>query len=743
MATAAPARRAIQTTGGRLAAWLPGVLLALWAAGAVGVWYAGQRLQWSPGTLVLVGCAWVLVLAAVARDAVRGMFGPVFTYEITRLGRRRLTFILRLLYVLGMMGLLALMYLTWLDDVGYFRRGGLDRVPSERLSSFANKFFYAFVSVQYLVVGFLTPAYVAGTVADEKERKTLEFLLATDLRNREIIFGKVAARVTNLLMFVLAGLPVVAFLQLFGGIDPDQLIAATAATVVTVLGLSALSVAFSVALKRPRDAIALTYLAAAVYFVGSFALAMYVLYLQFTLTRTGATPYQFLGFEIDPVAVLNTVREGTDWLAAGNAPYVIISSSVPSRSGGVLTAAALGTALFRYAMFWGAVTALFLGYSVWRLRAVALNQAYGAPKQARGGRMGRAAKVRPGVGDDPMFWKEVFVEGGVRGGCAGWLLSLAIAGLVFMFPVIFVYNIFIDPPTYGGVWTTARKWTEFTELMNGWVRGVTGVLGFLVMLSAAVRGAAVVSGERDRDTWVSLMATPLTAWEMLRAKWLGCVLGQRRAYLVLFLVWGLALAVGAVDPPMILVAVLYLAVFVSAFAWIGIYCSITARTTLIATVRALMASLFVAGGFWVAILFCCVMPLNIVADRSQLDALESVGYLLLGCTPPFVLGWLPLMEYGRHDLGVFSWEERHSLGPLNPVFGFFVWFGANWVLGLLSWQAFKRVTNRARDVLADRLPRPRRPLPDGKPLPGRPAVTRPARRPPADEGPGEEPIISE
>ena len=33
--------------------------------------------------------------------------------------------------------------------------------------------------------------------------------------------------------------------------------------------------------------------------------------------------------------------------------------------------AAVATALFRYAVFWGLVIAVFLGYSVWRLRAQA------------------------------------------------------------------------------------------------------------------------------------------------------------------------------------------------------------------------------------------------------------------------------------------------------------------------------------------------------------------------------------
>ena len=48
------------------------------------------------------------------------------------------------------------------------------------------------------VILLLTPAYTAGAVAEEKERRTLEFILATDLRNREIILGKVLSRLLNL-----------------------------------------------------------------------------------------------------------------------------------------------------------------------------------------------------------------------------------------------------------------------------------------------------------------------------------------------------------------------------------------------------------------------------------------------------------------------------------------------------------------------------------------------------------------
>ena len=717
----------------------PVVGLVAWFAGLAAIWHFGQPAGWGPGQLVLAGCVWVIVGAAVAHNAIRGMFGPVFMYEVVRLGRKKLTIALRLFYVLGVTALLGLMYFAWLDEVGYFDGRGPDRVPSERLSNFASKFFYTFMVVQYCVVGFLTPAYVAGSIADEKERKTLEFLLATDLQNREIIFGKLAARVTVLLMFVLAGLPVVAFMQLFGGIDPDLLLAGTAATVTTVLGLAAVSVFFSTTMRKPRDAIALTYLAALVYLVASAFLAGYVrfgLLVLPTMRGGGGLGTTDLGdgYVIDWTKVVEAVAAVTDWVAAGNAPYQALWVLTPMGGG----MAAISDALLQYAIFWGVASTFFLGYAVFRLRAIAIQQAYGGVKTTRrtglrGAAFGRSAKPRPRVGDDPMFWKEVFVDTGTRGGCVGRVMGLVIAVLVFLVPALIFWHTYGDLiPILGDLFgpnyhrqSTAERWEDFTDGINVWVRVATGVLGAIVMIAAAVRGSSAVSGERDRDTWVSLVSTPLSAWEMVRGKWLGTILGLRRAYGVLILVWALALACGAVDPPMILVTALYMAVYVSAFAWVGILCSITSRTTLIATVRALMIAVFIGGGFWFFLGVCCALPLSVTFRHSELDVFEHVAQILYGWTPPFVVGWLPLHSYERRDTGIFSWDEGVGIGPLSPVLGFFVWFGLSWVLGLMSWQAFRRVSNRAQDVLDGRLP------------------TRTVRAKSAERAEGEEPIAEE
>src|SRR5450755_4493938 len=75
-----------------------------------------------------------------------------------------------------------------------------EKIAHKLLIDFAELFSYIYLLIQYLLVLIMTPAYVGSAIAEEKERRTLEFLLATDLRSQEIIFGKVASRLGNLLM---------------------------------------------------------------------------------------------------------------------------------------------------------------------------------------------------------------------------------------------------------------------------------------------------------------------------------------------------------------------------------------------------------------------------------------------------------------------------------------------------------------------------------------------------------------
>ena len=60
-----------------------------------------------------------------------------------------------------------------------------------------------YLAVQLAAVILFTPVYAGGGIIEEKNRRTLEFLKASQLHSREIILGKFSAR----LAFVLSVLP--------------------------------------------------------------------------------------------------------------------------------------------------------------------------------------------------------------------------------------------------------------------------------------------------------------------------------------------------------------------------------------------------------------------------------------------------------------------------------------------------------------------------------------------------------
>ena len=195
--------------------WPFRVAVGLWLGIGLGTWFVAADLD-RPAQVILAAL-WVVGLGLLLRQFLRSLVGPVLAYDVLRVGRKPRQIWFRVAYAVALAVILTWVYLTWYS-VARYRGGG--HIRSADLSRLAETFFTTYMIVQFILVCVLTPAAVAGAVADEKERRTLEFLLATDLRDREILFGKLASRVGSLLLFLLAGLPVLGLMQFFGGIRP-------------------------------------------------------------------------------------------------------------------------------------------------------------------------------------------------------------------------------------------------------------------------------------------------------------------------------------------------------------------------------------------------------------------------------------------------------------------------------------------------------------------------------------------
>ena len=90
--------------------------------------------------------------------------------------------------------------------------------------------------------------------------KALLYLLASPLSGAEIVLGKLAARLVNLVVLVAVGLPVVSIALFLGGIDPHAVwlcYGISFSTLYLVAGISILASTFT---ERPRDAILRAYL---------------------------------------------------------------------------------------------------------------------------------------------------------------------------------------------------------------------------------------------------------------------------------------------------------------------------------------------------------------------------------------------------------------------------------------------------------------------------------------------------
>jgi ABC-type transport system involved in multi-copper enzyme maturation permease subunit len=529
--------------------------------------------------LALDSAAAVAVLAllpvavVLARPLLPPLFGPILFYDLVATARRGRYVIVRLAYVAALAVMLFLLYVEWFgkggDVVGLFTTERIDR---NQISAFNDSFFQMFMAVQYLVIVLLTPGITAGAVAEEKDRKTLEYLLATDLRNHEIVFGKLVSRLAYLTLILFTGLPVLSLLQLLGGVDPQMLLAGFVATAMTMLSLAGLSIFNSVYATKPRTAIILTYIQAAAYFG--------VTTCSLLLWSPGGLP------------------RWAEWVCAGN-PYValkslqavVLRSAVPA-AGGTLVSG-LPDILLGYVVFHLAVTVVCLVGSLVGLRLWARWQASGRTRKAYV--IALTQRRLPRVSARPMMWKELHAEPLIRLGEAAQIVLTTGVILFLLFAGFVLVSVILVSQVLG----------HLGERMNVTVRLMGTALASLMVLGTAVRAAGAISGERDRQTMDALLTTPIENDHIVWAKWWGGVLGVRKAGYCLLGLWAVGAVTGGLSVAAVPLLLLALFIYLGFAASLGLWFSLRCRTTLRATIWTLVTLLGVSLGPWLLTTFCC------------------------------------------------------------------------------------------------------------------------------------------
>ena len=234
------------------------------------------------------------------------MLGPIFMRELVTVPRRAGHYAGRaaVVVLLGILGVT-----TWQATIGFSREATLGET-----AAFGLLLFQIVVFVQLLLTLFFAALSAASAVSQEKDRRTFVLLLLTDMRDYEIVVGKLLGALLPIAVQLLVTAPVLAMLLLLGGVGPEQVVQA-----VLVLGAAAVaagSLGGVVALWRERTFQAL-----------ALSVLFLVLYVCLTQALGVVGPLAAAGVNwatvqawLDPFAAMLTVLEPPAGGWAGLAP---------------------------------------------------------------------------------------------------------------------------------------------------------------------------------------------------------------------------------------------------------------------------------------------------------------------------------------------------------------------------------------------------------------------------------------
>jgi len=141
---------------------------------------------------------------------------PITVKELRSRMRGRRAFVVLTVYLIGMSGIISLVYLAYASSVS----GPYGPDPRQA----GKVVFAAVLGMQVILVTFIGPAFTAGAVSGEKERQTYDLLRTTLLTARSFVTGKLISALSYVLLLIVAGIPLQSIAFMLGGISPIELI---------------------------------------------------------------------------------------------------------------------------------------------------------------------------------------------------------------------------------------------------------------------------------------------------------------------------------------------------------------------------------------------------------------------------------------------------------------------------------------------------------------------------------------
>ncbi|HEV2950574.1 MAG TPA: ABC transporter permease subunit, partial [Actinomycetota bacterium] len=118
--------------------------------------------------------------------------------------------------------------------------------------------FAALLMLMTLQVVFLAASATAGSISLEREKQTLELLIATPISSLAIVLGKLLSALVYVFLLIAASIPLMAVVFVYGGVGPEDVLRGYIVLVATALGLGSFGLLCSSLVKRTTAATAIT-----------------------------------------------------------------------------------------------------------------------------------------------------------------------------------------------------------------------------------------------------------------------------------------------------------------------------------------------------------------------------------------------------------------------------------------------------------------------------------------------------
>jgi MFS family permease len=511
---------------------------------------------WVGIPVAVVGVSALLLACYSSKDGFL-LFGPIPAAEWNRTARRGRPWLWRAVYAVAAGAIVV----GNLNTYGGFA----EAVPRGRVTYIAEQVGNWFAACLFLYVGVLAVQVYATAIPDDRVAKRWDVLRTTDLRPREVVFGKLLGKAPVLAEPLLTATPVLTLLPLFGGVSAWFPAAVLGCCAAAAVGLGGVATFYSVFARTGGQAIRWTVILTVVY--------LFVSGIVYGVTNRMAK-----------TGLPGVAARGGELFAAGNPFIAFAELSRPN-----VTEDDLQKLAGRFVLFHIAAGVLFALVAVRRLPRAEEWDMRPAPKPKLVKVSPRvfvlktppavAPVLRPPVGDQPLVWWERF--GWLNKGQADFVQSVRYERLKWIFVVSLLVGVVI---TGGRLLDPRNDFWRGSQMVVAALAVVGLVIGgFVVTTLPLFRAARCVARERTADTLDNLR-TALSAREVLYQKWLGVLLSEWPAYSFLLATTAPLIITGVVHPIGGVIYLLGIVAVAAAFVAVGLAVSVRVRTPLRGTV---------------------------------------------------------------------------------------------------------------------------------------------------------------